>query len=124
MLECTTLKDLMKRNGGLLQTKSKFEIRSLTSLSMIYTPGVGHVSEVIKQDKDQAIYLTNKANSMLVLSDSSGFVNYEKSKWKNDYVWPYLEAKCVYYKTFTNIDAYPLIVDHKKLNSAAELFEL
>jgi malic enzyme len=113
----------MKR-GGLFGVKPKLPIKSKDTLGMIYTPGVGHCCMEIFRNPELAYELTNKGNSMFVLSDGTGFPNYERSTWNTDLAMPYLESKTLYYKQTVDIDCYPVIVDHLKSNGAQDLYDL
>ena len=68
--------------------------------------------------------LTNKANSMFVMTDSSGFSDYDPSTWNQDQVIPYLEAKTLYYKCKADIDCYPLVLDHLTTKSAQDIYNI
>ena len=107
--------------GGLLGIKSKVKVRNSSHLSYVYSPGVGACCMEIKNDPAKADVLTNRTNSALVISDSSGFKDYDPETWVQDQVIPYLESKAVYYKIATNIDAYPLLFDHSLTKSAEDL---
>ena len=100
------LEAILRRRGGLFGVKPKIPIKSKQTLGMIYTPGVGHVCNLIHKDKELAWTLTNKANSMFVITDSTGFRGFNNT-WNHDCSLPYLEAKTCYYKETANIDTYP-----------------
>jgi malate dehydrogenase (oxaloacetate-decarboxylating) len=90
-MENYSYENLLRRNKGLLGIHCKMPIRDRGALSLVYTPGVGASCLEIKRNPDKAYDLTNKKNSMFILTDSSGF----KEK-NNNAVFPYLEAICVY----------------------------
>ena len=50
--------------GGKIQVKSKLPITTRNVLSMVYTPGVGRVSQAIAKDKAKAYAFTTKSNSV------------------------------------------------------------
>lgn len=124
MDELFDLKSILMKRGGLFGVKPKLAIKSKDTLGMIYTPGVGHCCMVIHANPERAYDLTNKGNSMFVMTDSTGFQNYERSSWNTDFSIPYLEAKCLYYKATTDIDCYPVTLDHLKITGAQDLYEL
>lgn len=118
-----TLLDFFKKYNGLLSIKNKIPIKDNYSLSLVYTPGVGQSCLEIQKNQDNAFLYTNKGNSQLVITDSSGFPDFEPKKWHNNFAIPYVESISVYYKSLTNIDAYPMVFDFKITNTAEELFE-
>lgn len=124
MEEIFNLENILLQKGGFFGITPKLPIKSKSTLGMIYTPGVGKICMELKEDPEKAMTLTNKANNMFVITDSSGFSDYNKSKWNNDQVIPYLESKTLYYKCTTNIDCYPLIMDHATTNTAQEIHDI
>src|SRR4029079_9918919 len=57
--------------GGKIEMASKHPIRNRDDLSMIYTPGVARVCLEIAQNKEGAVRLTIKRNSIAVITDGS-----------------------------------------------------
>lgn len=113
---------LLRKNLGLITTKSKIPVRDRKALSFVYTPGVGTCCKIIESDPNKAYELTNKQNSVLIVTDTSGF----EENNRNDsclFGFPYVEAFSFYYKTVANIDAYPLIIDCKLAKSREDFQE-
>ena len=129
-----SLEDILKSNKGLFDIKIKISIRDSEGLSLAYTPGVATPCLEIQKDISKSYELTNKANSIIILTDGSKFnIEYEKKsnlikktakrKWNNNAAFPYLEAFTTYYKQCSNIDAYPIILDISLIKGAQDLFE-
>ena len=129
-----SLEDILKSNKGLFDIKIKISIRDSEGLSLAYTPGVATPCLEIQKDILKSYELTNKANSIIILTDGSKFnIEYEKKsnlikktakrKWNNNAAFPYLEAFTTYYKQCSNIDAYPIILDISLIKGAQDLFE-
>ena len=118
-----SLLDYFKKYNGLLSLQNKIPIKDNYSLSLVYTPGVGQSCLEIQKNPETAFWYTNKGNSMLVITDSSGFPDFEPSKWHNNFAIPNVEAISVYYKSLVNIDAYPMIFDFRTTHTAEEIFE-
>ncbi|MYF24002.1 MAG: NAD-dependent malic enzyme, partial [Nitrospira sp. SB0678_bin_10] len=57
--------------GGKIRVAGKFPIDSPETLSLVYTPGVGHVCRAIAADPAQAYQVTGKGNSVAVVTDGS-----------------------------------------------------
>jgi hypothetical protein len=113
---------LLRKNLGLITTKSKIPVRDRKALSFVYTPGVGSCCKIIEANPNKALELTNKQNSVLIVTDSSGF---DDCNQNNCCLagFPYVEAFSFYYKTIANIDAYPIILDCKLVKSREDFQE-
>lgn len=68
--------------------------------------------------------LTNRGNQVLVVSDGTGFAEYDSSEWTNQIPIPYLEVITTHYKTQCDIDAYPLIIDPHVAITDDEMIEV
>ena len=116
---------ILRKTRGLLDIKIKVSIRDFECLSMVYTPGVATPCLEIQKDLTRAYEFTNKGNAILILTDSSA-VNKAKvpnDKWNNEAAMPYLEGFSALYKTFANIDAYPIILDCNLIPDAETLLD-
>ena len=118
-----SLLSFFQKHNGLLSIRSKVGIKDNYSLSLVYTPGVGQACLEIQKNPATVLQYTNKSNSLLVITDSSGFSNYNPSKWHNNVAIPHVEGTSFYYKTLANIDAYPIVLDHKLINTGSDLLE-
>ena len=128
-----SLEGILKRNHGLFDIKIKVAIRDSEGLSLAYTPGVATPCLEIQKDLSRGYELTNKANSIIVLTDSSKFKGDNKcnlikktldgKSWNNNASMPYLESFTAYYKYATNIDAYPIILDLALIKDAETLLD-
>lgn len=118
-----SLLDFFKKHSGLLSIQNKIPITDNYSLSLVYTPGVGQSCMEIQKDESTAFLYTNKGNSQLVITDSSGFPDFVKEKWHNNFAIPNIEAISVFYKTMTNIDAYPMVFDYRTTHNEFDLAE-
>jgi len=106
------LLQVLSSHHGLLKTSPKVPIRDQFSLSLAYSPGVGHVCEAIKNNIKEVSNLTNRGNSIIIMSDGSGLPESKGSE--NVHVMPFLETLAVFYKQLFNIDAYPIILNGGK----------
>jgi malic enzyme len=114
---------LLQTHMGIFSLVQKFPVRDRNSLSLVYTPGVGASCKEIEKDLRKAYKYTNKGNSMLIISDSTGFKDFRPQEFNNMQVIPYLESASVYYKNVANIDCYPLVLDFNLIKNGAELAE-
>ncbi len=128
-----SLEGILKKNHGLFDIKIKVSIRDTEGLSLAYTPGVATPCLEIQKDLPRAYEQTNKANNVLIVTDSSKFCGENKccltkkclegKKWNNNAAMIYLEAFTTYYKCTTNVDAYPMILDLALIKDAETLFD-
>lgn len=63
--------NLLWREQGLLTVSCKLPVKDRRALSLVYTPGVGSCCKIIEKDNKRAFDLTNKANSVLIVTDAS-----------------------------------------------------
>ena len=113
------LENILKKTHGLIEIKIKVSIRDAQCLGMVYTPGVATPCLTIQKDESRAYELTNKANAILIVTDSSS----QKKKWNNNANMPYLKAISAIYKQLCNIDAYPIICDMALIKDAETLLD-
>ena len=131
------LEEILKENHGLFDIKIKVAIRDSEALSLAYTPGVATPCLEIQKDISRGYELTNKANSIILITDSSKFnsssseenkcclikKDVEGKKMNNNVAMVYLESFTAYYKYATNIDAYPMILDLNLIKDAETLLD-
>ena len=115
--------DILKKHSGIFTMGMKIPVRDAQALALVYTPGVAASCLEIQKNLSEAYRYTNKLNTMIVVTDSSGFKNYDNTTWNNMEPIPYLEAVCVYYKIYANIDCYPIVLDHKLIPDGKVLAE-
>ena len=129
-----SLEGILKKNHGLFDIKIKVAIRDTEGLSLAYTPGVATPCLEIQKDLSRGYEQTNKANAILVLTDSSKFYSPDKKcyftkktingkTWNNNASMIYLESFTAYYKHATNVDAYPMILDLALVKDAETLLD-
>jgi malate dehydrogenase (oxaloacetate-decarboxylating) len=95
--------------GGKIQVQSKFPISTRNVLSMVYTPGVGRVSQAIAKDKTKAYAFTSKSNTVAVVSDGSAVLGL--GNHGPEAALPVMEGKAMLFKEFAGIDAWPICLD-------------
>ena len=94
---------------GKIGTAPKASIRTRADLSVYYTPGVGAVSSLLGKHPEKAREYTMKGNSVAIISDGSAVLGLGN-------IGPYgalpvMEGKAMIFKTFANIDAFPIVLD-------------
>jgi malate dehydrogenase (oxaloacetate-decarboxylating) len=92
--------------GGKIQMQSKLPITTRNILSMVYTPGVGRVSQAIARDKTKAYAFTIKGNSLAVVTDGSAVLGL--GNLGPEAALPVMEGKAMLFKELAGIDAWPI----------------
>ena len=92
--------------GGKIQVTSKLPITTRNVLSMVYTPGVGRVSQAIAKDKAKAYAFTTKSNSVAVVTDGSAVLGL--GNLGPEAALPVMEGKAMLFRELAGIDAWPI----------------
>lgn len=100
---------LHRTHQGKLAVQSKVPLKNRHDLSLAYTPGVAEVCRMIAADKDQTYALTLKGNTVAVVSDGSAILGL--GNLGPEAALPVMEGKCVLFKEFANVDAFPICLD-------------
>ncbi len=100
---------LHKEKKGKLETNSKVSVTTKEELSLVYTPGVAEVCKEIHANKDHVYDYTMKANSVAVVTDGSAVLGL--GNIGPEAALPVMEGKCILFKKFANIDAFPICLN-------------
>jgi malate dehydrogenase (oxaloacetate-decarboxylating) len=95
--------------GGKIRVEGKFPISTRNVLSMVYTPGVGRVSQAIAKDKSKVFAFTSKSNSVAVVTDGSAVLGL--GNLGPEAALPVMEGKVMLFKELAGIDAWPLCLN-------------
>jgi malate dehydrogenase (oxaloacetate-decarboxylating) len=114
----TTDRTFLLHVGGKIEQHNKSPLRTRDDLSMAYTPGVARVCMAIAEDRDKAFQYTIKRNTVAVVSDGTavlglGDIGPEASM-------PVMEGKCMLFKEFAGVDAFPIVLDTKDPDEIVE----
>jgi malate dehydrogenase (oxaloacetate-decarboxylating) len=92
--------------GGKIHVQSKLPISTRNILSIVYTPGVGRVSQAIAKDPSKAYIFTSKGNSVAVVTDGSAVLGL--GNLGPEAALPVMEGKSMLFKELAGIDAWPI----------------
>ncbi|HSQ52723.1 MAG TPA: NAD-dependent malic enzyme [Nitrospiraceae bacterium] len=95
--------------GGKIRVQGKLPITTRNVLSMVYTPGVGRVSQAIAKDKTKAYAFTGKGNTVAVVTDGSAVLGL--GNLGPEAALPVMEGKAMLFKEFAGIDAWPICLN-------------
>ncbi|WP_312641844.1 NADP-dependent malic enzyme [Hydrogenoanaerobacterium sp.] len=104
--------------NGKIEVISRAPIRSREDLSLAYTPGVAEPCLVIAQDETKAYELTRKNNLVAVITDGSAVLGL--GDIGPSAAMPVMEGKCALFKAFADVDAFPICVDSKDVDTIVE----
>src|SRR5881397_3419552 len=95
--------------GGKIRVESKLPLTTRNVLSMVYTPGVGRVSQAIAKDRSKVYAFTTKSNSVAVVTDGSAVLGL--GNLGPEAALPVMEGKAMLFKEFAGIDAWPICLN-------------
>lgn len=109
---------LHKKVGGKIRIASALPIRNRNDLSLAYTPGVAAVSMHVAKNKAAAREYTMKGRMVAVISDGSAVLGLGNIGALG--ALPVMEGKCALFKTFADVDAFPIVLDTQDTNEIVE----
>lgn len=97
-----------KKKRGKIEIKVKTPLKNSHDLALAYTPGVAAVSMAVARDKKLANVLTNRGNSVAIVTDGTAVLGL--GNIGPEAALPVMEGKAAIFKSFAGIDAIPLCV--------------
>ena len=97
-----------KEWGGKIEVVSRTPVTNSEELSTAYTPGVAAPCLAIRDDKDKSYELTRRHNIVAVITDGSAILGL--GNIGPEAGMPVMEGKCVLFKEFADVDAFPLCI--------------
>jgi malate dehydrogenase (oxaloacetate-decarboxylating) len=107
----STDRTLRMHVGGKIEQRNKHPLKTRDDLSMAYTPGVARVCMAIHADRDKAFQYTIKRNTVAVVSDGSAVLGL--GDIGPEAAMPVMEGKCMLFKEFAGVDAFPICLSTK-----------
>lgn len=100
---------------GKIEVISRAPITDREELAIAYTPGVAEPCLLIAEDEDKAYEYTRKGNLVAVITDGTAVLGLGDIGPSAG--MPVMEGKCALFKTFADVDAFPLCVDTKDVDT-------
>lgn len=100
---------LHKKLKGKITITPTLAAKTRDDLSLIYTPGVAAVSSLVAKNPKLAREYTIKGKTVAVVSDGSAVLGLGNIGPLG--ALPVMEGKCALFKTFADVDAFPLVLD-------------
>ena len=100
--------------AGKLEVVSRTPVTNKEELSLAYTPGVAEPCMVIHNDYEKSFELTRRWNSVAVITDGTAVLGL--GDIGPEAGMPVMEGKCVLFKEFADVDAYPICLRTKDVD--------
>ena len=107
---------------GKIEIVSTVETKTRKDLSLAYTPGVAQPCLEILKDVDKSYELTRRWNLCLVATDGTAVLGL--GDIGPEAAMPVMEGKCVLFKNFGDVDAFPLCIKSKNVDTIVETIRL
>ena len=107
---------------GKLEVISRKSITTREDLSLLYTPGVAEPCRVIAEDYEESFALTRKSNLVAVVTDGSAVLGLGDIGGPAG--MPVMEGKCVLFKEFADVDAFPLCIESNDVDTIVDTIAL
>ncbi|MBQ2061231.1 MAG: NAD-dependent malic enzyme [Oscillospiraceae bacterium] len=103
---------------GKIEVIATVPVANKEDLSLAYTPGVAQPCLEIQKDIDKSYYLTRRHNLCAVITDGTAVLGL--GDIGPEAGMPVMEGKCVLFKAFGGVDAFPLCVKTKNVDEFVE----
>lgn len=100
--------------NGKIKVIAKTKVNDSKALSLAYTPGVAEPCLEIQKDYNKSYELTRRNNLVAVITDGSAVLGL--GDIGPEAGMPVMEGKCVLFKEFGDVDAFPLCVRTKDVD--------
>ena len=103
---------------GKIEMVTRVPVKTKDDLSLAYTPGVAQPCLEIQKDTNKSYELTRRWNMAAVITDGSAVLGL--GDIGPEAGMPVMEGKCVLFKAFGDVDAFPICVKTKDVDEFVE----
>ncbi len=107
---------------GKIEVISTVPVKTKEDLSIAYTPGVAQPCLEIQKDVNKSYALTRRWNLCLVVTDGTAVLGL--GDIGPEAGMPVMEGKCVLFKEFGDVDAFPLCIKSKDVDEIVKTIHL
>lgn len=107
---------------GKIEVVSRRRIETREDLALLYTPGVAEPCRQIAADYDKSFELTRRNHLVAVITDGTAVLGLGDIGPAAG--MPVMEGKCVLFKEFADVDAFPLCVNSKDVDTLVQTIYL
>ena len=107
---------------GKIEITPRAKVDSKEALSLAYTPGVAQPCLEIQKNPDLSYDLTRRWNTVAVVTDGTAVLGL--GDIGPEAGMPVMEGKCVLFKAFGDVDAFPLCVRSKDVDEIVQTVKL
>ena len=104
--------------NGKIEVVETVPVKSKEDLALAYTPGVAEPCLAIQKDVNKSYELTRRHNMCLVVTDGSAVLGL--GNIGPEAGMPVMEGKCVLFKAFGGVDAFPMCIKSQDVDTIVE----
>ncbi len=108
--------------AGKIEITARSHVENREALSLAYTPGVAEPCLAIQKDPDLSYQLTRRHNMVAVITDGTAVLGL--GDIGPEAGMPVMEGKCVLFKEFADVDAFPLCLRTKDVDEIVRTISL
>ena len=113
---------LHEKHKGKITVQSKVPVNNREDLSTAYTPGVAEPCRRIHKNPEDSYRYTSRGNMVAVISDGTAVLGLGDIGPLA--AMPVMEGKAVLFKSFADVDAFPLCLDSKDVDELVRTITL